>query len=210
MASDIDKKELYESVKSLVECADSHIHLNQHKLFTLFSIGFQYLLYQSTKAPGAYIVRIENSQLAEKLARKSKDPSTRKFIQSLLLPRKLKYQKSTFFLDFFQIGSWNMTSEIPKEKIKGSIIVRGTQSNPLQGMMEPEEEENSEFQQFNFPEDYYYTSLVENSPETIVIAFEKEFDGAKTIQFPFIKDDKPKNLKGVTISQNIDWDNYED
>ena len=103
-----------------------------------------------------------------------------------------------------------MTSEIPKGKIKGAIIVRGTQSNPLQGMMETEEEENSDFQQFNFPEDYYYTSLVENSPETIVIAYEKEFEGTKTIQFPFIKDDKPKSLKGVTISQNIDWDNYED
>ena len=88
MKRDLNKNDLYESVKALVECESSHIHLHQHKLFTLFSVAFQYLLYMSTKKPGAYIIRIEDSQLAEKIARKAKDLSSRKFLQTLLLPRK--------------------------------------------------------------------------------------------------------------------------
>jgi hypothetical protein len=212
MARDLEKKDLYESVKTLVECEKKHIHLTQHKLFTLFSLAFQYMLFQSTKKPGAYIIRIENSQLTDKLARKAKDPSTRKFIQSLLLPRKLKYQKSTFYLDFFHIGSWNMTSEIPKEKIKGAIIIKSTQTTPLQGEVpvtesdEEEEAEANELKKFNFPEDYYYLSLQENCPKTIVIAFEKEFEDVTKLTFPFIKDEEERNLKGVTISHEINWD----
>ena len=93
-SKDLSKEDLYESVKTLVETEEEHIHLDQQKLFTLFSVAFQYLLFKSTKEPGAYILRIEDSALAEKLAKKSKDPSTRRFVQSLLLPRKLKYQKS--------------------------------------------------------------------------------------------------------------------
>jgi hypothetical protein len=210
MARDLDKNELYESVKNIVECENKHIHLYQHKLFTLFSIAFQYMLFQSTKNPGCYVIRIENSQLTDKLARKSKDPSTRKFIQSLLLPRKLKYQKSTFYLDFFHLGSWNMTTEIPKDKLKGAIIIKGTQTAPLQGeeIIEDSEDEN-ELKKFNFPEDYYYHSLQEICPKTIVIAFEKEFENTSKITFPFIKSEEEKSLKGVTISRDIDWDGAE-
>jgi hypothetical protein len=209
MARDLEKKDLYESVKRLVECEDKHIHLPQHKLFTLFSLAFQYMLFQSTKSPGAYVIRIENSQLTDKLARKAKDPSTRKFIQSLLLPRKLKYQKSTFYLDFFHLGSWNMTSEIPKEKLKGAIIIKSTQNAPLQGeepVAEAEDENENELKQFNFPPDYFYLSLKEICPKTIVIAFEKEFEDVTKLSFPFIKDEEERNLKGVTISHEIDWD----
>ena len=100
-SGDISKQDLYEGVKTLIEAESNHIHLTQQKLFTLFSIGFQYLLFQSTKKPGAYIVRVEDGILADKLAKKSKDPSSRKFMQSLLIPRKLKYEKSVFYLDYF-------------------------------------------------------------------------------------------------------------
>ena len=87
MSDQLSKKDLYESVKTLVELNQPHIHLNQHKLFTLFSIAFQYMLFRSTKVPGAYIIRVEDSQLVDKLQRRAKDPSTRKFLQALTLPR---------------------------------------------------------------------------------------------------------------------------
>lgn len=47
MAIDLDKKHLYESVKQLVETEEHpHIHLAQQKLYTLYSIAFQYMLYR--------------------------------------------------------------------------------------------------------------------------------------------------------------------
>lgn len=89
--SDLSKEHLYEGVKQLVEAETNKIHLNQPKLYTLMSLGFQYLLYLSTKTPGAYLIRIEESILADKLMKKSKDPSTRKFLAKLLTTRKLNY-----------------------------------------------------------------------------------------------------------------------
>ena len=77
MSGDITKQDLYEGVKTLIETDALHIHLTQQKLFTLFSVGFQYLLFESTRNPGAYIIRVEDGYLADKLAKKSKDPSTR-------------------------------------------------------------------------------------------------------------------------------------
>ena len=56
MPLDMDKKHLYEGVKALVnEQEHNHLQLSQQKLFTLFSIAFQYFLYKSTKNPGAYV-----------------------------------------------------------------------------------------------------------------------------------------------------------
>src|SRR6476661_2229035 len=100
MSGDITKQDLYEGVKTLIETDAVHVHLPQQKLFTLFSIGFQYLLFESTRKPGAYIIRVEDGQLAEKLAKKAKDPSTRKFMSSLLISRKLKYERSVFYIDY--------------------------------------------------------------------------------------------------------------
>lgn len=202
MRQDLSKQDLYESVKALIELeTEKHIHLNQQKLFTLFSIGFQYFLFRSTKNPGAYIIRVEDSQLAEKFARKSKDPSTRKFMQSLMIPRKLKFQKSVFYLDFFHIGSWNLTSELPAEKIKGALVVKNTSTKPMDETTQPEDETLPEL-----PKDYYYTMLKEVAPETIVIAFEKEFEGVHPYQFPFIKKESERSIKGVYIGKDIDVD----
>ncbi|ATH08236.1 hypothetical protein BIY24_09820 [Halobacteriovorax marinus] len=206
MKGDISKEDLYESVKTLVECEIPHIHLNQHKLFTLFSIAFQYILFQSTKNPGAYILRIEDSQLADKLAKKSKDPSTRKFLQSLLVPRKLKYGKSMFFLDFFHIGSWNLTKDIKSEKLKGAIIVKNTSSKPMEFI---DTEEGEEDIMANLPKDYFLTTLQENMPKTITIAFEQEFENVESLSFPFIKKSKPQSISGVTIGKDIDWDTFD-
>ena len=171
MSKDISKQDLYEGVKTLIESDIVHIHLPQQKLFTLFSIGFQFLLFQSTKNPGAYIIRVEDGHLAEKLAKKAKDPSTRKFMQSLLIPRKLKYEKSVFYLDYFHFGSWNLTNDIPKEKIQGAIIVKNTSNKPM-FEVDPEESVDTSAHE-SIIGGQYRQVLLENSPRTVTIAFEE-------------------------------------
>ncbi len=211
---DLSKEDLYESVKTLVETEEKHLLLDQQKLFTLFSIAFQYLLFKSTKEPGAYIIRIEDSSLADKLAKKSKDPSTRRFIQSLLLPRKLKFQSSTFYLDFFHVGSWSLTADIPRDKIKGAIIVKNTAERPMTEfeMNEAGEVEENTDIMAALPKDYFLTSLTEFVPRTLTIAYEW-IEGAHlpltSVQFPFIKKEKER-VAGLTLSRDIDLDNLDD
>lgn len=207
MRSDLSKQDLYDSVKTLVECEIPHLHFDQHKLFTLFSIAFQYMLFMSNKKPGAYILRIEDSALADKLAKKSKDASTRKFMQSLLIPRKLKFGKSMFFLDFFHIGSWNLTKDIKREKIQGAIIVKNTSSRPMDPMEMDEEEENP---MASLPPNYFLDTLTDFVPKTITIAYEHTFDGIETLQFPFIVKDRERSISGVTIGKDIDWEKLDD
>jgi hypothetical protein len=203
MSNDLTKQDLYEGVKTLIETDAVHVHLPQQKLFTLFSIGFQYLLFQSTRNPGAYIIRVEDGHLAEKLAKKAKDPSTRKFMQSLLIPRKLKYEKSVFYLDYFHMGSWNMTSEIPRDKIQAALVVKNTSSRP---MMEIEMEEVDET---SFPDTIkngqYLKTLMESAPRTITIAFEEIFEDTTQVNFPFIKKEKERTVSGVTIHDDVEW-----
>lgn len=202
MSSDLTKQDLYEGVKTLIETDAIHVHLPQQKLFTLFSIGFQYLLFQSTRNPGAYIIRVEDGHLAEKLAKKAKDPSTRKFMQSLLIPRKLKYEKSVFYLDYFHLGSWNLTSEIPKDKIQAALIIKNTSSRP---MMEIEVEDEDNTIPDTIKNGQYLKTLMENVPRTITIAFEETFEGTTQVNFPFIKKEKERTISGVTINDDVDW-----
>ena len=204
---DLPRQDLYESVKILVE-ANNHkaLHFTQHKLYSLFSVAFQYILFRSTKEPGAYIIRLESSNLIDKLSSKSKDSSTRRFLQSLALPRKLKYGKSTFYLDFFHYGTWNLTSEIAPEKIKGSIIVKRGDKNPLENTKTNEDGE----EEINpFPEDYYLTSLCEISPCNIFISHEEPVTGFEEIRFPFIKEESERAVSGVKINADIKWDETE-
>gem|GEM_PF-438910 len=203
---DLTREELYASVKQLIDMEDQAlIHLNQHKLFTLFSIGFQYLLYQSTKNPGAYIIRVEDSSLAEKLARKCKDASSRKFLQSLLVPRKLKYDKSTFYLDFFHFGSWGLTNEVPKEKAQVALVVKNTTSRPLDESVQTMESELG-----TFPEDYYLTSLTSFAKKTLLIAYDLEVSNFSPVQFAIIKKETDRTVSGVTLSKELSWDELED
>ncbi len=204
MSNDLGKQDLYEGVKTLIETDAVHVHLSQQKLFTLFSIGFQYLLFQSTRKPGAYIIRVEDGHLAEKLAKKAKDPSTRKFIQSLLIPRKLKYEKSVFYLDYFHFGSWNMTSEIPKEKVQAALIVKNTSNRPMMEFTSEDETENAVLDTIKNGE--YLKTLMEFVPRTITIAFEENFEGTTQVLFPFIKKEKERTVSGVTISDEIEWE----
>jgi hypothetical protein len=208
MSGDLSKNDLYEGVKTLIETDAVHVHLTQQKLFTLFSIGFQYLLFESTRKPGAYIIRVEDGYLAEKLAKKSKDPSTRKFMQSLMIPRKLKYEKSFFYLDYFHLGSWNLTSEIPKEKIKAALIVKNTSSKPMVEVHVPEDENDTPVIDTTKNGEYLKT-LMEFVPRTITIAFEEKFEGTTPLTFPFIKKEKERTVSGVTLNDDIDWDDAE-
>lgn len=193
---DLDKTTMYEAVKTLVEEEAKHLHLDQQKLFTLFSIAFQYILFRSTKYPGHYIIRIEDSFLAEKLARKAKDESTRKFMNRLMVPRRLVYGGSTFHLDFFNISTWGITKDLPKEKIMGAIIVKNTQQAPMEDEVEFRPEDI-------FGPNYFLNSLLEFVPKTITIAFDNKFDGLTPVQFDFIEETSERLASGVKISDDV-------
>ncbi len=203
MKSDLTKTELYEGVKTLVESPEEKIHLPQAKLFTLFSIAFQYLLFQSTKNPGAYIIRVEDGVLADKLAKKSKDPSTRKFLFSLLIPRKLKYEKSVFYLDYFVPTSWNLTNELPKDKIKGVVIVKNTSKKT---MIEIDLNDEHATTMHELSNELYYKNFLDYPTKTIIIAFEDKYENFHEINFPFIKKEKERSVSGVTINEDLEFD----
>jgi len=207
MSRDIEKENLYQGVKMLVDSEGSHVHLCQPKLFTLFSIAFQYLLFKSTQEHGHYIIRIEDNNLAQKLSRKAKDESTRKFLSRLLLPRRLRYQNSYFHLDFFPISSWNYTSALPQEKVKAALIVKNTSDKPLFDEV-PEDEEEQAFE-IELPEHHYLTTLKDFVPKTVTIAFDQEIEGLETIRFPFVSDKDESTVSGVRIASDLnisDWD----
>jgi hypothetical protein len=197
---DLSREHLYEAVKTLLETQDKHIHLSQQKLFTLFSVAFQYMLYQSTKDPGHYIIRIEDSYLADKLARKAKDETTRKFLFRMLLPRRLKYKDSCFHIDFFHVGTWNVTKDLPQDRIKGAIIVKNTSQGQNGDQIFKEVEEDDILA--NLPENYFHTTLTDICPKTITIAFGEKYEGTKEIKFPFIKE-SAEVAQGVRISSDI-------
>lgn len=203
---DLDKSTLYEAVKTLVECPSKHIHLDQQKLFTLFSIAFQYILFRSTKHPGHYIIRIEDSLLAEKLARKAKDETTRKFMGRLIVPRRLAYGSSTFHLDYFPLATWGVTKDLPKEKIQGAIIVKNTSHNPLIDESDFRHVTLDEQATELFGKDYYLSSLMDIASTTITIAFDEKFDGLNTVRFGFIEEKSERIVNGVKISEDVHFE----
>ena len=206
MKKDLDKSTLYEAVKTLVENPAPHIHLSQQKLFTLFSIAFQYILFRSTKHPGQYIIRIEDPFLAEKLAKKAKDETTRKFLQRLIVPRRLVYGSSTFHLDYFPLATWGITKDIPKGKIQGAIVIKNTSHNPM--IEESDFRHVSEDHQAMelFGKNYYLTTLMDSAPRTITIAFNEEYEGTEQIEFGFIEEESERMVDGVRISHPIQLD----
>jgi hypothetical protein len=200
---DLDKSTLYEAVKTLVESPAKHIHLNQQKLFTLFSIAFQYILFRSTKHPGHYIIRIEDPMLAEKLARKAKDETTRKFLSRMMIPRRLAYGNSTFHIDYFPLATWGVTKDLPKEKIQGAIIVKNTSHNPLIDESDFRHIAEDEQGIALFGKNYYLSSLMGIAPTTITIAFDEEFEELEKIQFDFIEEKSEGYVDGVKISGDV-------
>lgn len=208
---DLPRQVLYESVKKIAECESAHIHLPQQKLFTLYSIAFQYFLYLSTKKPGHYIIRVEDSPLLDKLYRKSKDEVTRKLMHKITLPRRMSYGQSTFHLDFFNISTWNVTSELPKEKIMGALIVKNTSPSPLRAGL------NGEEQSLAAPisglsEDYFLTSLLDAADKTITLAFDCDYSqyALQEIYFPFIRSKDEEAVSGVKVSSSIDLSKIQD
>lgn len=210
---DLPKEVLYEGVKLLVDSDSKHLHLPQQKLYTLFSIGFQYLLYKSTKEPGHYIIRVEDSYLLDKLQRKSKDQSTRRFMQSLALPRRLKYGGSVFHLDFFNFSTWANTNELPKEKIKGALIAKNATKKPFGEYFAEAEEEDEQLKAMleSLPKDYYLSSLKQFVPRTVTIAYDESYEEVDQIKFPFIKEEaKEKLTRGVNIASDVNLDDLEE
>lgn len=213
LSKDLTKEQLYESVKMLLDAetaGNKVIHMPQQKLYTLFSAAFQYMLYSSTKNPGAYVIRIEDGHLADKLARRAKDSTTRKFLTKLILPRRLKYNQSTFYLDFFPVTTWQQTNEIPASKLKGCLVVKGTSEKVMQEeILLPDEEESAEGQELapslNLPEDYYYESMRPLVDRLVIIAYGKEIDDAKAIKLPFIEE-SDRSAPGVIIRENLQFD----
>jgi hypothetical protein len=202
----LTKEQLYESVKQLIELETSPeqiIHLSQQKLYTLFTIAFEYLLYMSTKKPGAYIIRIEDAHLADKLAFKAKDQTTKKFMSRMLLPRRLKYNSSVFYLDFFSFTTWQQTNEIPHHKIKGALIVKNTTEKVLADEMIPDDDQ--ETTDIQLPDNYYLESLRPIADRVIVVAYNKEFDNAVQVKFPFISE-KEAIPPGVIIKEDLKFD----
>lgn len=199
---DLNKETLYEGVKSLVDVEADHIHLTQKKLYTLFSLAFNYMLYRSSKEPGHYIIRIEDSNLLDKLIRKSKDDSTRKFLNRMQLPRKLKYERSMFHIDFFNFTTWANTNELPKEKVKGAIIVKNANKSPIGSAFSDDEMILQVLK--TMPEDFYVSTLTEFVPKTITIAYDETYEGLEELKFDFIKDEEEK-LHGVTISDDLNF-----
>ena len=206
---DLDKETLYTGVKQLIETDSPHVLLPQQKLFTLFSIAFQYFLFNSTRDPGHYILRIDDSFLAEKLARKAKDDITRKMMQRIYLPRRLKYEGSVFHLDFFTFQSWALTNELPKDRIKGALIVKNTQPTPLTTADIDEIEEDPALMS-DIPEDLFLTSLTSFVPKTITIAYGEDYSGLEPVKFDFIKEEQERLASGVRIAGDIDLSNVDD
>lgn len=208
MVKDLSKELLYEGVKSLVENTNTHIHLNQQKLYTLFSVAFQYMVYMSTKEAGHYIIRVEDSYLLDKLIKKSKDLSTRKFMQSLSLPRRLKYGNSTFHLDFFNISTWAATNELPKDRIKAALVVKSASKKPFDtNFSDDEADQELRAVLASLPKHYYSTLLLGVVPRTITIAFDEEIEDLSIQRFDFIKDEpREKFVNGVSISGDINFD----
>ncbi len=201
---DLSKEILYSGVKSIIDLDKQHIHLPQQKLYTLFSVAFNYLLYKSQNEPGHYIIRCEDSSLLEKIIRKAKDDTSRKFMNKMALPRKLKYGNSMFHLDFFHFGSWAKTNEIPKDKIKFALIVKSTNKSPMKSFIEDEENGDA----VNLPENYYLESLLSFVPKTITIAFDEQFENTDQLFFDFIKEEPNEKLaRGVNIYHDIDLNN---
>jgi hypothetical protein len=198
---DLNKETMYEGVKTILESGHRHIHLSQPKLYTLFSIAFNHLLYLSTKDPGHYIIRVEDSYLLEKLQYKAKDDTSRKFIRQLALPRRFKYGPSCFHLDFFNVSTWANTNELPKEKIKGALIVKNASKKPVNFIAEEEEDVATLSQ---LPEDYYVSFLADFVPNITLIAFDEIYENLASVNFPFIKEEeKDKVAKGVVIASNV-------
>jgi hypothetical protein len=209
--NDLQKETLYEGVKTLIETEAAHIHLSQQKLYTLFSVGFNYLLFRSTKEAGHYIIRVEDSYLLEKLQRKSKDTTTRNFLQKLALPRKFKYGGSVFHLDFFNLSTWANTNELPKDKIKAALIVKNASKKPVGFDVSEDDDEQTKTLLANLPDDFYMSSLAEFVPKTITIAFDESLEKAQEIKFPFIiEEPKEKTVSGVKISADISFEDLKD
>lgn len=206
---DLTKEQLVDGVGCILKEIDVpeskyplHLHLNQHKLFTLFSVAFQSMLFLSSQSntSGQYLIRLENGALGQKLSQKAKDESTRKFIVKLLIQRKLKYKESCFYLDYFSPNTWFPLAEIPKGRFQGVIIVSESSMREL----------GEEYAHLG--EIPYYTLIKNFCDKSILIdlnknqRFEEQIEPIIKVTIPIIgpKDEDVTLASGVSISKEID------
>lgn len=191
-SKDLTKDRLYEGVKLIAESSAQHLHLYQAKLYTLFSLAFQYLLFKASKEGGVYLIRIEDSFLAEKISYKAKDPSSRKFMNQLIPTRKLRYANSLLYLDYFNPTSWSLTKDLPAEKMKMALIVKNTSPRPFI--------EDIDYRELG--EHFYLETLVQTLPKTLCIGYGQDYSvlepKPEQLRFEFIPD-KIEVSAGVKI-----------
>ncbi len=209
-SKDLTKKQLYESVKELVENQEPHILLPQQKLFTLFSIALQYMMFTSIKQKGIYLLRIEDANLASKLCKKAKDPISRKFMEKIILPRRTTYQGSSFYMDYFNPNTWGQFLQVTeghkRNQLKMALVVKNTSTNPFAGISTEVDEGPEEIISVDSLSNMtFHSTLKSVVPETITIAYNFQIPELSQISFPFIVDDDEKPLNGVKISKNLDW-----
>jgi len=201
--NDLQKEQLYEALKSLENGTGPHFHLNQQKLFTLGSIAFQYLLYKASRNPGIYLIRIEDGHLADKLAHKSKDETSRRLMEKILLPRRLKVGDSTFVLDYFQESSWTRIQEMPISRFRMAVVIRNTTRRPFHDRHEEDEEvETSKITSQSLD---FLPLLMSQFPQTLTIAYDMKIPDTEVIRFDFINDEED-TLSGVKITDQIYFD----
>ena len=73
-------------------------------------------------------------------------------------------------------------------------------------MTEIHQEETEGEMIHQFPPNHFQTSLMNFVPKTITIAFEETFEGTTPLVFPFIKKEKERTASGVTLSDELEWD----
>lgn len=210
--SDLSKEQLYEGVKSLVEQEARFIHLPQPKLYTLSSLSFQFFLYNSTKRKGSYLIRVEDGFLAEKLAKKSKDESSRKFLTKLLNTRKLTFNQATFYLDYFHPQSWPITQHIPLHNWQGALVIKGTGTKTFIDNGVDPEADHAQGVLSPIDENIYLMPLTKFQPKIIYVSFNSQTPPEfKLHKFSFIPDKEEDELhEDVSLHEeikNMPWDN---
>ena len=60
----------------------------------------------------------------------------------------------------------------------------------------------------DLPKDFYISSLTDFVPKVILVAYEEEYESFEKVSFSFIKKGKERLAKGVTISSDINLENF--
>ena len=126
----------------------------------------------------------------------------------MTLPRRIKIKDSFIHLDFFALPTWAKTSELPKEKILGALIVKNAYQKPIS--FDTDDEQMIALLN-SLPKDYPITTLSDFVPKTLVISLEENIEGFFPQRFDCIKEDSNERLaSGVSLSREINLNDLKD